>query len=300
MSGQGLGITLEQYKFVLSTFSSGDFPFSGITEVNLDNGLLSSGVEGVYLKRFMGIRDALPTSAGVFADLWEGDNDIYNLPSTPLSLEISSTAVGDTQDIKLIGMDANWEEQIVTVTLTGRTPVTVPNTWIRTCNIENVGTTDLAGDVWLYDAGSAVVLGKPSDDNVQRLVITTGTATNPHNTSFLSVTSVPANFTGFVFSINTSVNKGSGAAAGAKEVDVACLIKDFGKVWTQRDMYGINNNGTGLTQDDNRVPLVVPEKSDITLRANSNSNNTKGVCYIRNDANIKRYSNDYPINRELN
>jgi len=64
----------------------------------------------------------------------------YQTPTSPVSLELVSSAVGDAQsgtgarEITFIGLDSNWEEQTVTVSThatDGTVAVAIPGTWLR-------------------------------------------------------------------------------------------------------------------------------------------------------------------------
>lgn len=61
----------------------------------------------------------------------------YPTPTTAVSLEFVSSSANDTsagtgaREVTVIGLDANWAEQTVTVTTNGTTAVALTGTWLR-------------------------------------------------------------------------------------------------------------------------------------------------------------------------
>lgn len=64
-------------------------------------------------------------------------DNTYKTPTTPVSLEFVSSSANDTsagtgaRQITIVGLDANWAEQTVTLTTNGTTAVALTGTWLR-------------------------------------------------------------------------------------------------------------------------------------------------------------------------
>lgn len=62
---------------------------------------------------------------------------VYQTPTTAVSLEFVSSSANDTaagtgaQEMTIIGLDANWNEQEVTVATNGTTAAAISGTWLR-------------------------------------------------------------------------------------------------------------------------------------------------------------------------
>ena len=104
---------------------------------------------------------------------------LYQTPTTAQSLEIVSTSTDDTsagtgaRTVTIIGLDANWAEQSVTVTMNGTTPVAVTGTWLRVYRMRcatsgtyaSATAASYAGTITLRNSGQGVTWAQLTLDN---------------------------------------------------------------------------------------------------------------------------------------
>ena len=92
-----------------------------------------------------------PAVAGTLEDIWAYGGRHTEI-ATAAALKVSSSSGSDTFDVKICGLDADWNWQEVTQTLAGQTETTVgtTETWIRVCKMMNVSATAAVGDVYCY------------------------------------------------------------------------------------------------------------------------------------------------------
>ena len=90
--------------------------------------------------------------AANFPALTQGPPRII-LDTTGFTLFISSDNGADTEDIRVMGLDASWDAVTVDVTLAGLTytQVGTSSNWLRVNRAFNIGTNDLQGVIYLHD-----------------------------------------------------------------------------------------------------------------------------------------------------
>ncbi len=93
----------------------------------------SGKIPGHSVVNKFGRNPAVGTSISVVSS-----TGIYEVPTSAVSLEVLSSDNDDgagtglgALTVTIIGLDANWAEQTIDVTLNGTTPVAVPSTWLR-------------------------------------------------------------------------------------------------------------------------------------------------------------------------
>lgn len=195
---------------------------------------------------------------GVLSTVWAGTG--IAAPFTPQPryvfpvsggqpVEAVSGNVGDTQDVKISGLDASGLPQVETVTLTGTVPVAIPGTWTAVNRAFNVGSTELAGEVVVRGTGApnanifAVIL---PDDNQ--------TVQTPYV--------VPSDKVAVVVNYSTAINKSGTQDASAA---MRLIAKRPGGVFRTAIRYGLQRNGVSNISSDLVIPGVFPPSTQIEV-----------------------------------
>lgn len=169
---------------------------------------------------------------------------------------IASSADTGAAVILLIGLNASWEAECEYVILNGTTNVTTTKSYQRIFRMTIV----LAGSSgW-------------NEGNISATAQTDGTVTAhifaQDNQSQMAIYTIPANTMGYIISYYLNMVK---PVTGVKVV-YDLLIHPFGEVWQVKHHKGLVNEGTSDLQHDYEVPLAIPPKADIKIRATSSAN----------------------------
>ena len=178
----------------------------------------------------------------------------YSFPSSALQMSLVSSDAADTMGVTLIGLDASYNQLIETVTLSGLTPVTTTNNFLR--------------------INQAVIT---AGNNVGNITISNGGTTYAYIEAGLgvhqtAVYSVPANCKLYI----TSVAFSSGTVNPNKYL--------FGRAVTHKEgrtlRFWESTWAVGFMQFSVPVPFVVEEKTDFQIQAKSSSSENEIGCYI--------------------
>lgn len=204
-------------------------------------------------------------------DIWDGGG-LYVPPTQARIHNIVSASVNDTsagsgaREIKIYGLDSNWDEISETITMNGTTNVTSVNSYIRLFRMH------------LTSAGSS----KFNEGNITATAVTDATVsaqiTLNQGQTLMAVYTVPNNKTGYIVSYYSSIRRNNASAAqidislkvtpGADNSDAPLLTKHAN---------GLAIDGQNPTKHDFRVPIKVEEKSDIVLRVEGVSDSNTGI-----------------------
>lgn len=196
-------------------------------------------------------------------DIWDGANDAglnamqYTYSTTADIDTLSSSNVGDTVDIEVQGLDANYDLSTETVTLTGQTKVTLTTPLIRVFRLKNVGSSDLLGSVYCYVDGT-ITTGIPDTATDVRAIIDNG-----NNQTLMAIYTVPAGKTAYMRGFY-------GATAGAsRDTNIVLDLKarPFGQVFQLKHRSAISSTATSILKYDYVEPQPFSEKTDIVMRA---------------------------------
>lgn len=224
--------------------------------------------EGFGLNRFGQAPDF--DIADGFVDVWDGANDgtiaqmSYVFSSSAAIDSISSSNVGDTENIEIMGLDGDWEPVTQTVPLTGQTRAALTTPLLRVFRMKNVGTTDLAGQVYLYE-NTAIVAGVPTDTTKIRAAIQAD-----NNQTLMAIYSVPAGHT--LFMDNYYASLGVLAFPGGNSIDLVLKVRPFGQVFQLKHENSLASTGNSSLVYPFGVPFKVDEKSDIIIQASTSEN----------------------------
>ena len=97
-----------------------------------------------------------PASAGIFRTVWENMGTTeYVFPSSALTMQLVSTAAGDTASITIVGLDANYAVISEILVLNGTTNVPTVNQYLRinSISVSTGSATNPTGVVSLSNSG---------------------------------------------------------------------------------------------------------------------------------------------------
>lgn len=203
-------------------------------------------------------------------DIWDGADDgnesimTYTFSTTADIDRLSSSDAGDTQDIEVQGLDANYDLVLQTITLTGQTPVALTTPLIRVFRLKNVGATDIVGRVFCFVNG-ATTGGVPNTVTDIRAIIDNG-----NNQTEMAIYTVPAGKTGYIREIYAST------AGGSRPTNyvVKMKIRPFGQVFQLKHRRSINDDKDLEKKFD--TPEKATEKADIVITAETTENSING------------------------
>jgi hypothetical protein len=223
-----------------------------------------------------GVASSVGTS---FVTVWN-QNTVYSYLSSATTLTVSSSNANDTsagtgaRTLAIFGLDGNYNEINETITLNGQTAVTTVNSYLRVFHLEvlTAGSGGAASGT-IYAGTGTVTAGVPA--NIYSTYTTGAGAT-------ACIWTVPAGYTGF---LNT-YSSGYGITTANAYGNVSVCVRPFGSVFDTA-LQGRVSNGTELVVSY-PYPLVIPEKSDIEIRAFSSTAGANvtaefQIVYILND-----------------
>jgi len=216
-------------------------------------------VAGYSLYHQWGRSNALDTTKRVIWDAGDAEY-FYEDPAVPEGYRLSCSDDTATQDIVVETLNSAWGTVLGTHTLTGQTPVNI-GTNIRAYRMKCIGPgrDTVPGTTYVCGSG-AITAGVPLATMVRAMILT------PNNQSLMCVFPVPAGRTAYVVSYWASVNKASGVAAAA--VDVELWVGGTGMPFQIKGVQSVNTiGGNPIYINSEEEPVI--QKSDIELR---------GVC----------------------
>jgi hypothetical protein len=196
-------------------------------------------------------------------DVWDGANDggsnlmSYTYSTTDDIDSLSSSNDGDTVDIEITGLDANYDLVTQTITLTGQTRVALTTDLVRVFRLKNVGGSNLAGRVYCF-VNVATTLGVPDTLANVRAEINNG-----NNQTLMALYTVPNGKTGYMDQFEASI-------AGAKktaEYQIDLYIRPFGQVFQLDHRTSLQDGGTSQWQHLFEMPEKLEAKTDIAIKA---------------------------------
>jgi hypothetical protein len=219
------------------------------------------------------------TSVGTSTTTLWSQNTIYTYLSTAAVMQISSSSANDAaagtgaRTVAIYGLDANYNQINETVTLNGQTAVNTTNSFLRVFHLAVVtaGSGEAAAGT-IYAGTGTVTAGVPA---VVYGVYTSG------NGSTACIWTVPAGYTAYI----TNYSAGYGNAITAYGT-AFLAVRPFGSVFDTASQVRVSNGSQGWITFN--YPILVEEKSDIEIRANSTTASANVVAefqivYIKND-----------------
>jgi hypothetical protein len=200
-------------------------------------------------------------------DIWDVGG-VETLPTAGVSHSMSSEAAGQTQTIRIQGLDGNWEFQSVDVALNGQNKAAI-GTFSRIFRAYQVssGATP-TGDVWIYETDDTVVGGVPQ--TASKIHGYLDTTSRPVNQTRKASYTVPANKKVLVYSM--TVELGSVTSGSARTCGVSLKTSQLGigadrnnPAWTpfrERALFTVSTV-SAISEHQWRHPVVCDELTDI-------------------------------------
>lgn len=182
-----------------------------------------------------------PSVGSSYETIWDqGGTYAYLSGAQALTATSASGASDDGVEVTLVGLDANWEEQTVTVTLGATGVATTTETFRRIFRAYVSGNTEAQGDIAI------------SYDGTTYAYIET-----EYQQTMMAVYTVPAGKTAYILSGNISCLKD-------KDVTAKLMMRRDGGVFRAAGL--IMTSGEAFLRRWD-VPPAVPAKTDIEIRA---------------------------------
>lgn len=190
-------------------------------------------------------------------DVWDGGG-IYTFSSSADINKIASSDNSDTVDVQILGLDTNWAEVTQTVTLTGQTPATLSTSLIRVYRMVNIGSTDIAGTVYLALSTTTWTTGVPDTATEIRAQIVNG-----NNQTLMGIYTVPAGKTGYFWGGYVAMSSGG---VQNQSATFTWRARAFGGVFSVKSKILTAGNGRSSWDYTYKIPVVLPEKTDVLIR----------------------------------
>ncbi len=199
-------------------------------------------------------------------DVWDFGGT-YTFSTTADIDTISSSNASDTQEITIVGQNADYVEVTQTVDLNGQTKVTLDTPLMRVYRAYNSNSTDLLGDVYIYVDG-AISGGIPDTDEDVRAMIKV-----EHGQTLMAIYTIPAGYTGYFLKgyVALTLDK-NGESAG-----IVWKARTDGGVFRTQSAIGLNSAGSSSWQYEYVIPLPLPEKTDVKITCEEVSNNNTAI-----------------------
>lgn len=193
-------------------------------------------------------------SVNTTGTIWDVNDTLYPFSAfdTPGVLTIPAVNAGDNGDRVVVqGLDGNFDLTEEEFTLSSSTTVTGTKTFSRVYRAYYYDSTTNAGDI-----------------NIQRGGVTVARISTGKAQTLMTLYTVPAGYTGYLTKGVASIQYGGDAT-------IEMYVRYFGQASFRIGHTG-EVAGTGMPYVyDFTVPIAIPEKSDIDVRARCRSNNSR-------------------------
>ena len=211
-----------------------------------------------------------PDINGIEETIWS-QGGIYSYPVSAAQLYVSSSSTADTDggtganSVKIIGLDADYNEVEEDITLTGQTQKITQTSWIRVYRmyITLAGSGGAAaGTIYLADTGATA--GLPTGTVYASILLGAGQTE-------MAVYTVPAGYTLYLNDINFT----AAVSLANSYVQVRFLQRDFGTNIFREQTRVVLQSNTYIFKFE--YPLRIPEKTDIEVRGLSVGSNNNPI-----------------------
>jgi len=185
-----------------------------------------------------GLNSSVGTS---YETVWDG-GAIYAYPTSAVAMTVTSAsgASDNGVEVTIIGLDGDYAEVEQTVTLGGLGVATTTQTFIRVYRAFVSNGQDATGVLDIDNGGTVYAQIQPDFQQTMMAVYT-----------------IPAGYVGYLLSGNLSSQKD-------KDITAKLMMREFGGVMRTKGL--VLTPGTPF-QRTWSIPLAIPEKTDIEIRA---------------------------------
>ena len=211
-----------------------------------------------------------PDINGTEETIWT-QGGIYPYPTSAAQLYVSSSSTADTNggtganSVKIIGLDANYNEVEEDITLKGQTQKIAQTSWLRVYRmyITLAGSGGAAaGTIYLANTGASA--GVPTGTVYASILLGAGQTE-------MAVYTVPAGHTLYLDDINFT----AAVSLANSDIQVRFLQRDFGTNVFREQLRVVLQSNTFI--DKFNYPLRIPEKTDIEARGLSVGGNNNPI-----------------------
>lgn len=196
------------------------------------------------------------TQTSAYQDIWGRTHNRTDLTIASTLYAVSTSAL-DTMQIKISGVDGDYNYQEATFSLNGITPVTINGLWLRVFELTVIGSVAKVGEVYISTSNVAV----PADATIQAY------CPAECQRALMSHLTIPKNYYGLVKSYTVSASKG-------KDLQVKAVIKPFGGQYLSAEEIGIYETTIQLQTHFYKLS----PKSDVKFQAITS--NPTAQCYV--------------------
>jgi hypothetical protein len=195
---------------------------------------------------------AVPSmSQNTTGTIWDINDTIYPWASWSTAGTLSIPAVNtsdDGKDVTIVGLDSNFDLLTETVTVSSSGSTVTTESFIR---IERAYISDMnVGNV-----------------NIQKSAVTVARITAGNGMTSMGIYTIPAGYTGYLVKGTASVQDGADATGNM-------FVRYFGQDFMLGHSFEVSGRG-GQYMYNFDIPIKLPEKTDIDVRATVRSNNAR-------------------------
>ena len=207
---------------------------------------------------------------GTEETIWS-QGGIYSYPTSAAQLYVSSSSTADTNggtganSVKIIGLDANYNEVEEDITLTGQTQKITQTSWLRVYRmyITLAGSGGAAAGT-IYLANTGATSGVPTGTVYASILLGAGQTE-------MAVYTVPAGHTLYLDDINFT----AAVSLANSYVQIRFLQRDFGTNVFREQTRVVLQSNTYIFKFE--YPLRIPEKTDLEVRGLSVGSNNNSI-----------------------
>ena len=195
-------------------------------------------------------------STSVTATIWDKEDTLYPwsvFDGGAVTLNVDSSDAADVgEQVTIVGLDDDFAPLTEVVTLTTQTNNNTTNQFRRVYRAYMSNTAPNVGNISIQSGSTDVA------------IILAG-----NSQTLMAVYTVPAGYTGFILTGDSTVKAGSDMTLG--------MYARYGGVGPFRIGHQAEVSPNGY-QYQFQIPLVVPEKTDIDVRGRANTNNIRATA----------------------